>query len=57
MNKIMIMSLSLMALASASVNAQEKKYPEPEAMRPGMTEFWTPQPKVVTPGNIKTNSA
>ena len=26
-------------------------------MRPGMTEFWTPQRKVVTPGDIKTNSA
>lgn len=26
-------------------------------MRPGMSEYWTPQPKVVTPGDIKTNSA
>ena len=48
------------ALALASVvcaHAQDKKYPEPEGMRPGMTEFWTPQRKVVTPGDIKTNSA
>ena len=26
-------------------------------MRPGMSEYWTPQPKVVTPGDIKTNTA
>lgn len=51
--------LSLLAVAVvATVSAQEKKeYPKPEGMRPGMTEFWTPQPKVVTPGDIKTNSA
>lgn len=52
-----VLSLSLIAMVCVSVNAQEKKYPEPEAMRPGMTEFWTPQPKVVTPGNAKTSSA
>lgn len=38
-------------------NAQEKKYPEQEKMTPGMSEYWTPQPKVVTPGDIKTNTA
>ena len=26
-------------------------------MTPGMTEFWTPQPAIVTPGDITTNSA
>lgn len=35
---------------SASVNAQDKKYPEREKMKPGMSEYWTPQPPVVTPG-------
>ena len=51
--------LSLLAVAVvATVSAQEKKeYPKPEGMRPGMTAFWTPQPKVVKPGDIKTNSA
>ena len=50
--------IPLLFLAAAlSVSAQEKKYPEPEKMTPGMTEFWTPQPKVVTPGDIRTNSA
>ena len=26
-------------------------------MRPAMSEYWTPQPKIVTPGDIKTNTA
>lgn len=50
-------ALALTLLSAVCAQAQEKKYPEPEAMRPGMTEFWTPQRKVVTPGDIKTNSA
>lgn len=53
------MRMAAMAMACAAcigANAQ-KKYPDPEPMRPGMTEFWTPQPKIVTPGDIKTNTA
>ncbi len=49
--------LAAALICAASLSAQEKEYPEPEAMTPGMTEFWTPQPKVVTPGDIKTNTA
>lgn len=33
-----------------SLNAQEKKYPEPAPMTPEMSEYWQPQPEVVTPG-------
>ena len=36
-------------------NAQEE-YPKQEAMRPGMSEYWTPQPKIVTPGNTTNNA-
>lgn len=43
-------------LSVSEVNAQ-KQYPQPEPMKPGMSEYWTPQPKIVTPGNITTNSA
>ena len=50
-------AIALTLLSAVCAQAQEKKYPEPEGMRPGMTEFWTPQRKVVTPGDIKTNSA
>lgn len=45
-------------IGTSAVFAQEaKKYPEPEGMRPGMSEYWTPQPKVVTPGNYAEISA
>lgn len=55
MKKTIIMSTAL--LCAMAINAQEKKYPEREPMRPGMSEYWTPQPRVVTPGNIQTNTA
>lgn len=56
MKKTILMALTLAVVAQ--VSAQEKKeYPKPEGMRPGMSEYWTPQPRVVTPGDIKTNSA
>jgi len=42
--------LALACLFFVSVSAQEKEYPKPEKMTPGMSEFWTPQPPVVTPG-------
>ena len=43
-------SIAIMLLAAAAVQAQEKKeFPQTEPMNPGMTEIWTPQPKVVNP--------
>ena len=59
MNKSITMKTALAALAcTACVSASaQKQYPEQEKMKPGMSEYWTPQPKVVTPGDIKTNSA
>ena len=44
-----------MTCLAATLHAQN--YPEPEPMRPGMSEFWLPQPEIVTPGNIQTQSA
>lgn len=35
-----------------SLNAQEKKYPERAPMKPEMSEYWQPQPTVVTPGRM-----
>lgn len=35
-----------------SLNAQKKKYPEPAPMKPEMSEYWQPQPPVVTPGRV-----
>jgi hypothetical protein len=40
-----------------NISAQEKKeYPKQEPMRPAMSEYWTPQPKVVTPGTTTANA-
>lgn len=47
---------TLACTACVNVNAQ-KEYPKQEKMTPEMSEYWTPQPKVVTPGSITTNSA
>lgn len=55
--KKLSVSLAAMAIVSLTASAQEKKYPDPEPMKPEMSEYWTPQPKVITPGNIKTNTA
>ncbi len=57
MKKFSLLTVLAVAFISLSANAQEKQYPKPEAMRPGMSEFWTPQPKIITPGDAKTNSA
>jgi len=59
MKKNILIKAGLLALACTTctnVFAQEKEYPKPEQMRPGMSEFWTPQPKVVTPGTSNANA-
>ena len=43
MRRVIFAILAMIGAISAA--AQEKTYPEPEKMSPGMTEFWTPQPK------------
>ncbi len=57
MKNVILLTVLATAFISITADAQEKQYPKPEAMRPGMSEFWTPQPKIITPGNAKTNSA
>ena len=41
--------------ACVGLQAQEQ-YPQPEKMTPGMSEYWTPQPSVVTPGTTSSNA-
>ncbi|MDR1222407.1 MAG: DUF1080 domain-containing protein [Tannerella sp.] len=53
LKSVTVFVLSFTCLSSFA----QKTYPEPEKMRPGMSEFWLPQPDVITPGDIKTNSA
>lgn len=55
MKKFLFTATALILTVTAS--AQEKVYPETPEMSPAMTEFWLPQPKVVTPGDFATNTA
>lgn len=43
---------TLCLLVYANANGQEKQYPEPAPMTPEMSEFWTPQPRIVTPPDM-----
>jgi Domain of Unknown Function (DUF1080). len=55
MNRFLNASMVLVLAGAASLSAQEKKeFPKPEKMTPGMTEYWEPQPAVVTPGTCCT---
>lgn len=53
--KCCLAALACVCVVGAS--AQEKEYPKPEKMTPGMSEFWIPQPPVVTPGADYTIAA
>ena len=58
MKKLFALATFAIAASCALAQTQEKKdYPQPEPMRPGMSEYWTPQPRVVTPGDIKLDTA
>ena len=48
--KVFFVALGGMVCVGASA---QKEYPQPEKMKPGMSEFWTPQPPVVTPGTYQ----
>lgn len=45
---------TIVSSAMFIATAQDKKYPEPGAMKADMTEFWLPQPTIVTPGDMET---
>jgi hypothetical protein len=50
-------SVVVCAACLTSVAYAQTEYPEPERMRPGMSEFWLPQPTIVAPGDIQKNTA
>ncbi len=50
-----VLALFLSALSYNHLQAQQGKVPEPMPMKAEMTEFWEPQPKVVTPGAVPSN--
>jgi hypothetical protein len=53
MKKFILLTIqtAVVSLSAVTLYAQQpvKEYPVPPAMSPEMTEFWTPQPPVVTP--------
>lgn len=56
-NSIFKASLLLGACAVCGLASAQEKYPKQEQMTPGMSEYWTPQPKIVTPGQAGDNAA
>lgn len=42
----------LASVVALNAQNQQKEYPKQEPMTPGMSEYWTPQPKIVTPGDV-----
>lgn len=57
MKKRNIAILALCATIAISAQAQEKNYPKQMPMQHEMTEYWTPQPAVVTPGDAAKATA
>ncbi|MDR1402569.1 MAG: DUF1080 domain-containing protein [Tannerellaceae bacterium] len=45
-----VLFVALWGVICLNAYAQEKEYPQQERMKPGMSEYWTPQPSIVTPG-------
>ncbi|MDR0537335.1 MAG: DUF1080 domain-containing protein [Tannerellaceae bacterium] len=54
--KKMAITAVLTALCFSVYAQEQKEYPKQEPMRPAMSEYWTPQPKVVTPGTATGNA-
>ncbi len=44
--------LLIIALITSDMLTAQEEYPEPGKMKPDMSEFWLPQPEVVTPGSV-----
>ncbi|MDR0815089.1 MAG: DUF1080 domain-containing protein [Bacteroidales bacterium] len=57
MKKLIFLLVAMSTLSQFSLTAQDKTYPQTEPMKPGMSEWWVPQPKKVTPGVINQQAA
>ena len=53
--KCIIIAALFACLPLIQADAQ-REYPKQEPMKPEMSEYWTPQPKIVTPGNTTSNA-
>ena len=43
----------LITIAASNLLSAQEDFPKPGKMEPGMSEFWLPQPLIVTPGLVK----
>ncbi|MDR2496660.1 MAG: DUF1080 domain-containing protein [Tannerellaceae bacterium] len=52
-----VLLIAVCASLALSMSAQEQStYPKQAPMQPAMSEYWTPQPKIVTPGTAAPNA-
>ncbi len=51
-----VLILSGVLLSVSNWGFAQDKYPEPTPMKPQMSEYWTPQPTVITPGTATANA-
>ncbi|MDR2499436.1 MAG: DUF1080 domain-containing protein [Tannerellaceae bacterium] len=52
-----LLLIALCAFFALNMSAQEQKtYPTQAPMQPAMSEYWIPQPKIVTPGTATQNA-
>lgn len=52
MSKHLLVACFMLTMGALSAQEKEREYPKPEAMSPGMTEFWLPRLKEVAPADI-----
>ena len=55
-NKKLTVIASVCVLCSIQGVKAQDEYPTPPPMKPEMSEFWTPQPRIVTPGEPSKNA-
>ena len=52
MKRQVLCGMLCMGICMNAQGQEEKKYPDPAPMQPEMSEFWTPQPKIVVPPDM-----
>ncbi len=55
--KFRTVCILIIAIAASNMLSAQEEFPEPGKMKPDMSEFWLPQPEIVTPGDIVSDEA
>ena len=53
--KIRTVVILFCAVAASNTLSAQEEFPKPGTMKPDMSEFWLPQPEVVTPGDVASD--